>query len=86
MDLSIRGGDNLKGKVAFVTGGGRGMGKGIAFAFAKSGADVAIIGRTPDTLKSTAIEIEKQGVRSFWQPTDVTIESQVKSAVKISIN
>jgi len=73
---------SIKGEVALITGGGRGMGRGIANSFAKNGADVAIIGRDPDALKSTKKEIESLGVRCFYRATDVTLESQVMSAVK----
>jgi len=72
----------LKGEVALVTGGGRGMGRGIALAFAEAGADVAILGRDPNSLDKTAKDIESFGVQSYRQAADVTLESQVMFAVK----
>lgn len=49
----------LEGKVAIVTGGSSGIGKGIALKFAKEGANVIIVGRHEDTLKEVANENEK---------------------------
>ena len=55
---------DLKGKTALVTGSSRGIGKQIALALAKSGADVIIHGRKmSDALKETADEIQKYGVK-----------------------
>lgn len=52
---------SLEGKVALVTGGGRGIGKAIAQGFAKAGAKVAITSRKIDDLKGTADEINAFG-------------------------
>jgi NAD(P)-dependent dehydrogenase (short-subunit alcohol dehydrogenase family) len=52
---------SLEGKVAIVTGGGRGIGKGIAQGFAKAGAKVAITSRKIDDLNATAAEIAAFG-------------------------
>ena len=54
---------NLKGKTALVTGGGRGLGKAVALALAAEGVNVAITGRNENNLKSVAAEIESKGVK-----------------------
>jgi NAD(P)-dependent dehydrogenase (short-subunit alcohol dehydrogenase family) len=51
----------LEGKIAVITGGGRGLGKGIALTFAAEGSDVVIAARTEMALKETAAEIEAMG-------------------------
>ena len=52
---------SLKDKVCIVTGGNSGIGRGVALRFARDGARLAIVGRTPDTLQSAAREIEAAG-------------------------
>ena len=52
---------NLKNKVAVVTGGSRGIGKGIAVGLAEAGADIAIIQRSDN--EETKKEIEALGVK-----------------------
>jgi NAD(P)-dependent dehydrogenase (short-subunit alcohol dehydrogenase family) len=51
----------LAGKVAIVTGGGQGVGQGIALALAKQGAKLAVMGRTRSRLEETCRLIEKRG-------------------------
>ena len=50
----------LQGKTALVTGGGQGVGRGIALALAAEGAQVVVTGRTPEKLHSTVAEIERR--------------------------
>lgn len=62
----------LKGRVALVTGGGRGIGQGIAVALAKAGADVAVADLDADIAAETAARVEAVGRRSLAVAVDVT--------------
>jgi 3-oxoacyl-[acyl-carrier protein] reductase len=72
----------LKDKVAIVTGAGRGIGKAIALAFAKEGADLAVISRTLAEVEQTAREVEGFGVRVLPLKVDVSRAEEVDSMVK----
>ena len=63
--------EDLAGKVALVTGGGRGLGEGIAVALAKRGATITLSGRNPAALQATAQTIESMGGRASVHPGDV---------------
>lgn len=67
----------FEGKLAVVTGGNRGIGKGIALAFAREGADVAITARDPETLEATAAEIRALGRRAICIAADLTTQQGV---------
>ena len=73
---------NLKGKTALVTGGGRGLGKAVALALAAEGVNVAITGRNENNLKSVVAEIESKGVKSSYSVFDVTDKKQVFASLK----
>ncbi len=75
----------LKDKVAVVTGGNRGIGKAIALKLAQEGASVAICGTNEATLKETAAEIEKLGVKAFQQKVDVSKVADVEAFAKAVI-
>jgi 7-alpha-hydroxysteroid dehydrogenase len=61
----------LDGRVAIVTGGGRGIGRASAIALAEAGADVAIAARRKDTLDEVAARVREAGRRALVVPTDV---------------
>jgi ketoreductase len=65
-----------------VTGGGRGIGRAIALAFAQPGATVAIAARTPSDLEATGAEIEKRGATPVLLTVDIRDESAVASGFK----
>ncbi len=69
----------LDGQTAIVTGGGTGIGKGIARAFLKEGCNVVIASRNAQRLDETAAELARHGPKVIPVPTDVTDEAQVKS-------
>lgn len=62
----------LDGKVAVVTGGGKGIGRGIVLCLAEAGADVAIAARNKDELEAVAEEVRALGRKAIAVPTDVT--------------
>jgi NAD(P)-dependent dehydrogenase (short-subunit alcohol dehydrogenase family) len=63
---------DLTGRVAIITGGGTGIGRGAALVLAEHGADVVLAARRPEPLESTAKEVEALGRRAVAVPTDVT--------------
>jgi 3-oxoacyl-[acyl-carrier protein] reductase len=67
--------------LAVVTGAGGGIGRAIALELARRGLDVALVGRTEATLRATAIEAERAGVRAQIARADVGADGQVRRAV-----
>jgi len=65
----------------FVTGGGRGIGRAVALAFAEPGATVAIASRTRDQLDRTARDIRDRGADAIALEMDVTDSTSVQSAL-----
>ena len=72
----------LDGKVAIVTGAGRGIGKAICLAFAKEAATVVLAARAMDKLKETAGQVKAAGGKAHIIPTELTDEQSIKNLVK----
>jgi 2-deoxy-D-gluconate 3-dehydrogenase len=73
---------SLEGKVAIVTGAGRGLGQAIALALAEAGANIVAAARTQSEIDHTAEQVHKLGRRSLALATDVTNAEQVAELVK----
>src|SRR6266540_2717833 len=73
---------DLRGKVALVTGGGRGIGKAIAWALAEAGADVAVnYVSEPEKAEAVVMMIRKLGQRSIAVRGDVSKKDEVDAMV-----
>ena len=70
----------LEGKVAIVTGAGRGLGLGIAHELASAGANVAVLELDGESAEQAARELAETGVTARAYPTDVTSSEQVDAA------
>ncbi len=75
---------SLKGKVALITGGSRGIGENIAIAFAEAGADVVVSSRNrkPPELEKVAERIQAMGRRSLAVPANVGKKEDVQKLVQ----
>ncbi|MBC3536829.1 SDR family NAD(P)-dependent oxidoreductase [Megasphaera hominis] len=75
----------LNGKTAIVTGGTKGIGKGIVEGLAQSGANVVVVSRHQDECDAVAKEIEKYGVKGLGVKTDVTVAAEVAQLMEKTI-
>ncbi len=73
---------NMQGKIALVTGGGTGIGRAAALAFAREGAKIAISGRTPTTGMEVVHLIQDSGGQAIWIQADVSVAAQVDAMAK----
>jgi NAD(P)-dependent dehydrogenase (short-subunit alcohol dehydrogenase family) len=76
---------DLAGKVAIVTGGGKGIGRAIALGLADSGAKVMIAARTQSEIEAVANEIRSRGGEATSRVTDVSISEQVDALVAATL-
>jgi 3-oxoacyl-[acyl-carrier protein] reductase len=73
---------SLEGKIAVVTGGGRGIGRAIALALADAGADVAVaVSREIAAAEEVAEEVRAKGRRSLARQTDVSSAEQAEALI-----
>ncbi len=84
---------DLTGKVALITGGSRGLGRAMALAFAKAGADVAVVSRKLDACQATAGEIEALGRRALarachvgrWEEIEPMVEAVIAGLGRVDV-
>lgn len=77
---------DLTGKVALVTGSGRGLGKAMAIALGEAGADVVVTSRTQQEIEETAREIEKRGRKTLIVQSDITDPKEIDHLVRQAID
>ncbi|MDY0407460.1 3-ketoacyl-ACP reductase [Virgibacillus soli] len=73
---------SLKGKVAIITGAGKGVGRAVALALAAEGVHVGLLARTEADLKLVATEVEKLGSKAAYSSVDVSSQEQVEQAIQ----
>jgi NAD(P)-dependent dehydrogenase (short-subunit alcohol dehydrogenase family) len=78
--------DRLKDKIAFITGGGTGIGKAIAKAMAKEGATTILAARNVGNMEATVKEIEADGGKAGFITMDLLKEQDVIDAVKNTVD
>jgi NAD(P)-dependent dehydrogenase (short-subunit alcohol dehydrogenase family) len=76
----------LTGKIAIITGGGRGIGRAIALRFAAEGAAVLVAARTESEVRGVAAEIEQGGGRAAYVTGDVSREADCTHMVSVAEN
>ena len=75
----------LEGTTAFITGAGRGIGKGIALAFAAQGCDIAVVARTEQQVAETAEEVRGLGRQALALTCDVSCAQDVRRSVAAAL-
>lgn len=73
---------SLKGKTAFITGSGKGIGKATAIALAEEGVNIGMMARTESDLMTVAEDLKSRGVKASYATADVSDMEQVNQAVE----
>ncbi len=76
----------LHDKIAVVTGGGRGIGRAIALAYAREGAELVLAARSKEALEETKAMVEALGRRALVVPTDIRQEESVRELAEQTIS
>jgi NAD(P)-dependent dehydrogenase (short-subunit alcohol dehydrogenase family) len=76
---------SLEGKIALVTGAGRGLGRAGALAFAQAGADVVLVSRTRSQLEETAAAVERLGRKTLVATADARNSQEVDAAIRAGV-
>ena len=75
----------LKGRVAIVSGIGPGVGKEVAYAFAREGADVVLAARTASALEQVALGIQKRRQKALCVPTDIAKPEDCQRLIELAV-
>jgi NAD(P)-dependent dehydrogenase (short-subunit alcohol dehydrogenase family) len=75
----------LGGRVAIITGAGQGIGQGIALAFAKEGAALALVGRTESKLRDTASQVDAYDCKALVVPADLSDRTACDEVVSATV-
>lgn len=78
--------EKFEGKVALVTGGGSGIGRATALAFARGGAQVVMGNHTVKRGEDVVRTIREAGGEASFMPTDVSVEADVEALVKHTVS
>src|SRR5262245_21929854 len=76
----------LRDKVVLVTGGGTGIGRGIALGMAAYGAHLVLASRNLDNLRAVATEVETHGVRALSVRTDIRQPDQIDALLQMALD